>query len=160
MFRAGHPDNHPLRIRRELRLARRAVAFPILVVRTAVRMDLSHSGWSDIFFLGMDFPEGARVLNVSVNLGVRGRDPRPRPPIEVYLRVIDRPVLRLASVDLKCRAEVTALAEVFDFARDYLGLLKAGRSRPGSCRRGWRARGRASPRCWSGWSARGSGWRS
>ena len=84
-------------------------------------MDLSHSGWSDIFFLGMDFPEGARVLNVSVDLGVRGRDPRPRPPIEVYLRVIDRPVLRLASVDLKCRAEVTTLAEVFDFARDYLG---------------------------------------
>ncbi len=73
----------------------------------------------------MDFPEGARVLNVSVDLGVRGRDPRPRPPIEVYLRVIDRPVLRLASVDLKCRAEVTTLAEVFDFARDYLGLLKA-----------------------------------
>ena len=65
------------------------------------------------------------MLNVSVDLGVRGRDPRPRPPIEVYLRVIDRPVLRLASVDLKCRAEVTTLAEVFDFARDYLGLLKA-----------------------------------
>ena len=40
-------------------------------------MDLTHSGWSDIFFLGMDFPEGARVLNVSVDLGVRGRDPSP-----------------------------------------------------------------------------------
>ena len=37
-------------------------------------MDLSHSAWSDIFFLGMDFPEGARVLNISIDLGVRGRD--------------------------------------------------------------------------------------
>ena len=35
-------------------------------------MDLSHSGWSDIFFLGMDFPEGARVLNISIDLSVRG----------------------------------------------------------------------------------------
>ncbi|MEE8452839.1 MAG: UTP--glucose-1-phosphate uridylyltransferase [Thermoguttaceae bacterium] len=39
-------------------------------------MDLSHSAWSDIFFLGMDFPQGARVLNVSVDLGVCGRDDR------------------------------------------------------------------------------------
>ena len=37
-------------------------------------MDLSHSAWSDIFFLGMDFPEGARVLNVSIDLAVHGRD--------------------------------------------------------------------------------------
>ena len=37
-------------------------------------MDLTHSAWSDIFFLGMDYPEGARVLNVSVDLGVHGRD--------------------------------------------------------------------------------------
>ena len=88
-------------------------------------MDLSHSGWSDIFFLGMDFPEGARVLNMSVDLGVRGRDARPQPPIEVWLRVIDQPVLRLTSIDLKCKADVTKLAEVFDFAQDYLGLLKA-----------------------------------
>ena len=31
--------------------------FPILHEATPVRMDLSHSGWSDIFFLGMDLPE-------------------------------------------------------------------------------------------------------
>jgi len=30
--------------------------------RTPVRLDLSHSAWSDIFFLGMDYPEGARGL--------------------------------------------------------------------------------------------------
>ena len=39
--------------------------------------------------------------------------------------MIDEPVLRLTSVDLDAAADVTALAEVFDFARDYLGLLKA-----------------------------------
>ena len=57
MFRTGHAGDHPLQIRPEL-LPRAAEPFPILVVRTPVRMDLSHSGWSDIFFLGMDFPEG------------------------------------------------------------------------------------------------------
>ena len=105
--------------------AARAAPFPVLRERTPVRMDLSHSCWSDIFFLGMDYPEGARVLNVSIDLGVHGRDDRPRPPIEVYLRVIDEPVLRLVSVDLDAAADMRSLAEVFDFARDYLGLLKA-----------------------------------
>jgi hypothetical protein len=127
MFRTGHPSDHPLRVRSELLLRpSNRDGFPLLWERTPVRMDLSHSAWSDIFFLGMDFPEGARVLNVSVDLGVRGRDSQPRPPIEVFLRVIDRPVLRLASVDLRARADVTSLSEVFDFAKDYLGLLKAG----------------------------------
>jgi hypothetical protein len=127
MFRVGHPADHPLELRREL-LRRDAPGepFPVLCERTPVRMDLSHAGWSDIFFLGMDYPEGARVLNVSVDLGVRSRDEKPREPIEVYLRVIDEPVLRLASVDLRSKADVTSLAEVFDFAKDYLGLLKAG----------------------------------
>ncbi len=73
----------------------------------------------------MDYPEGAKVLNVSVDLGVKGRHDRPEPPIEVYLRVIDEPVLRLTSVDLDATADVASLGEVFDFARDYLGLLKA-----------------------------------
>ena len=39
--------------------------------------------------------------------------------------MIDEPVLRLVSADLGATADVTSLAEVFDFARDYLGLLKA-----------------------------------
>ena len=69
-------------------------------------MDLTHSGWSDIFFLGMDFPEGARVLNISIDLGVRGdgRPAEPKPPVEAYFRVIDQPVLRLVSVDLQGHA--------------------------------------------------------
>jgi hypothetical protein len=128
MFRTGHPADYPLRIRAEL-LARPAAEplFPILREATPVRMDLTHSGWSDIFFLGMDFPEGARVLNVSIDLSVRGagRPIEPKPPVEAYFRVIDRPVLRLVSVDLKSSVEIGSVAEVFDFARDYLGLLKA-----------------------------------
>jgi UTP--glucose-1-phosphate uridylyltransferase len=125
MFRTTHPADHPLRLRPELLRRSSNGAFPVLRERTPVRMDVSHSCWSDIFFLGMDYPEGARVLNVSIDLGIHGRDASPRPPIEVFLRVIDEPILRLVSVDLECSADLTALADVFDFAADYLGLLKA-----------------------------------
>ena len=127
MFRAGHSDDYPLRLRPEL-LAGDPV-FPILREATPVRMDLTHSGWSDIFFLGMDFPEGARVLNVSIDLAVRGASQpsaQPRPPVEAWFRVIDQPVIRLTSVDLRASADVSSIAEIFDFPRDYLGLLKAG----------------------------------
>ncbi|HKE22514.1 MAG TPA: UTP--glucose-1-phosphate uridylyltransferase [Bryobacteraceae bacterium] len=125
MFRVGHPADYPLRLRPEL--FQRSGAdplFPVLHEATPVRMDLSHSGWSDIFFLGMDFPEGARVLNISIDLAVRSHA-APRPPVSAWLRVIDRPVLRLVSIDLEAAAEISTVAEVFDFARDYLGLLKA-----------------------------------
>jgi hypothetical protein len=94
--------------------------------QTPVRMDVSHSGWSDIFFLGMDFPEGARVINISIDLGVHGRDAQPQPPVEVTLRVIDEPILKLSSADLHASATLTHVSDAFDFARDYLGLLKAG----------------------------------
>jgi hypothetical protein len=126
MFRMGHPDDQPLRIRRELVVRDEASGlYPVLRERTPVRMDLTHCGWSDIFFLGMDYPEGAKVLNISVDLAVHGRDNEPMPPVEASLRVIDEPVLRLTSVDLGCTAEISSLNEVFDFAKDYLGLLKA-----------------------------------
>lgn len=128
MFRIGHPHDQPLRVRPELQPshARAEAPFPVLKEATPVRMDLTHSAWSDIFFLGMDFPEGARVLNVSIDLAVRGSgQTAPRPPVEAYFRVIDEPVLRLTSVDLATTADITDLSEVFDFARDYLGLLKA-----------------------------------
>jgi hypothetical protein len=126
MFRMGHPADQPLRLRQEL-TRRDAVTglYPILRECTPVRMDLTHCGWSDIFFLGMDYPEGAKVLNISVDLAVHGRDQQPAPPVAASLRVIGQPVLRLTSVDLGCTAEITSLNEVFDFAKDYLGLLKA-----------------------------------
>ena len=126
MFRMGHPADQPLRLRPELlRRDPTTGAYPILRETTPVRMDLTHCGWSDIFFLGMDYPSGAKVLNVSIDLAVHGRDKSPRPPVEAYLRVIEEPVLRLTSVDLGCTADIRNLNEVFDFAKDYLGLLKA-----------------------------------
>jgi len=126
MFRMGHPLDHPLRIRPELlRQSPIDGTYPLLRERTPVRMDLTHCGWSDIFFLAMDYPEGAKVLNVSIDLAVHGRDPSPKPPVEAYLRVIEEPVLRLTSVDLGAATDIAHLADFFDFAKDYLGLLKA-----------------------------------
>lgn len=126
IFRMGHSFDHPLRFRPELlRKDGERGVYPVLREQTAVRMDLTHCAWSDIFFLGMDYPEGARVINVSVDLGVRGRDAATKPPIEAYLRVIEEPILRLVSVDLGASAELRMVDEIFDFARDYLGLLKA-----------------------------------
>ena len=122
MFRTGHLADYPLRLRTALRTGE---PFPVLHETTPVRMDLTHSAWSDIFFLAMDYPEGARVINISVDLAVRGTGREPRPPVESFLRVIDEPVLRLVSVDLGASADVGTLGELFDFARDYLGLLKA-----------------------------------
>ena len=126
MFRTGHSADYALRIRSELLIRTAGGPFPILHESTPVRMDLSHSGWSDIFFLGMDLPELARVLNVSIDLAVLGSDAgAPKPPVEAYLRVIDRPVIRLVSIDLDAATEIGELQEMFDFGRDYLGLLKA-----------------------------------
>jgi len=127
MFRAGHTDDYPLHLSPEL--LHGYPVFPVLHEATPVRMDLTHSGWSDIFFLGMDFPEGARVINASIDLAARSAGSefaQPRPPVETWLRVIDQPVIRLTSVDLRTSADVSSIAEVFDFAHDYLGLLKAG----------------------------------
>ncbi len=127
MFRVGNAEDHPINIRKELlHRDKTSLLFPILLEKTPVRLDLSHSGWSDIFFLGMDYPEGARVLNISVELGVYGRDDAVRPPIETYVRVIPEPLLRLTSVDLECTKDIVDLKDLFNFGNDYLSLLKAG----------------------------------
>jgi hypothetical protein len=125
MFRIGHPADYPLRLRPEL-LRTEGGMFPLLRESTPVRMDLTHSGWSDIFFLGMDFPEGARVINISVDLAVRGGAGAgaPKPPVEAYLRVIDQPVLRLTSVDLQATAEISTIAA--EGRGDRLGAGAAG----------------------------------
>lgn len=125
MFRTGHALDHPLRVREKLKQPDGDGVYPLLIERTPVRMDLTHTGWSDIFFLGMDYPEGAKVLNVSVDLAVYERDEQTAPPITCFFRVIDEPVLRLASIDLDAVADLRDTAEVFNYASDYLGLLKA-----------------------------------
>ncbi len=76
MFRAAHPADYPLRLRPELMSP--DPLFPVLHEATPVRMDLTHSGWSDIFFLGMDFPEGARVsIPLSTSRSVGRAPPNP-----------------------------------------------------------------------------------
>jgi hypothetical protein len=127
MFRVGHSNDHPLKIDKKLMVLDKDTGlFPVLHEVTPVRMDISHSGWSDIFFLGMDFPEGANVINISVDLNVRSQsNDAPKPPIETFLRVIDDPILRLTSVDLGVSSDIHQLSDVFDFAKDYTGLLKA-----------------------------------
>src|SRR5262249_58975323 len=69
MFRVGGVDEHPLRIH-PLLLARDSVdaLFPILVERTPVRLDLSHSGWAAIFSPGRDYPAGAPRRHISARL--------------------------------------------------------------------------------------------
>ncbi|MFT2009335.1 UTP--glucose-1-phosphate uridylyltransferase [Pontibacter sp. 13R65] len=127
MFRVGHQEEHPIRIHsRLLQRQENTLFYPMLHEQTSVRMDLTHSGWSDIFFLGMDYPEGARVINLSINLGVFGRDADIRPPLHAYVRVIQEPVLRLTSIDLNTTKDIHDLADLFNFGNDYLSLVKAG----------------------------------
>ncbi|SDM13088.1 UTP--glucose-1-phosphate uridylyltransferase [Catalinimonas alkaloidigena] len=127
MFRVGHQEEHPIRIHpRLLQRQEDSMFYPVLQEQTSVRMDLSHSGWSDIFFLGMDYPEGARVINISIDLGVFGRDKDIRPPLNSYVRVIPDPVIRLTSVDLNATKDVHDLDDLFNFGNDYLSLIKAG----------------------------------
>ncbi len=128
MFRIGHPEDQPLRINKTLiEKDPETGLHPVIHESTPVRMDITHCGWSDIFFLGMDFPQGAQVLNISVDLCVKDNKEKdkPKPPIETFFRIIDEPVLRLTSVDLGATTTITNLSDVFDFAKDYLGLLKA-----------------------------------
>jgi galactokinase/mevalonate kinase-like predicted kinase len=100
--------------------------YPVGMDASPVRLDPSHSGWSDIFFLGMDFPEGARVINISVNLRIHGSDDQILPPCECYCRFIEDPVIYLTSIDLKTSKRISTLRELFNFGNDYLSLLKAG----------------------------------
>jgi hypothetical protein len=99
--------------------------YPLGLDCCPVRIDPCHSGWSDIFFLAMDAPRAAKVVNISVDIARRGEGP-PRPPIECFSRVIDHPVLRLVSLDLGAVREITSTDELFDFASSPLGLLQAG----------------------------------
>lgn len=128
MFRISHPFDQPLKILPALfQKDDDTGMYPCLHESTPVRMDLSHSGWSDIFFLGMDYPAGAKVLNISVDLSIHSPESvtQPKPPIETWFRVIDEPVIRLTSIDLATFSDISDLNEIFDFAKDYLGLLKA-----------------------------------
>ena len=99
-------------------------------------LPIQQSCWSDIFFLGMDYPEAARVINCSVDLAVHQREDgggstrqrEPTPPIECRLQLTttNPGTILLRSIDLNASVIMTHVSQVFDFGADYLGLLKAG----------------------------------
>ncbi len=96
-------------------------------------LSYQQSCWSDIFFLGMDYPEAARVVNCSVDLAVHQREEgaqqrEPTPPIECRLQLTttNPGTILLRSIDLNASVVMTHVSQVFDFGADYLGLLKAG----------------------------------
>lgn len=127
LFNINGMDNYPYLVPPELTLSDIFTGnYPVGIDASPIRIDPSHSGWSDIFFLGMDFPEGARVINISVDLRVHGSDSPILPPCECYCRYIEKPVIRIASIDLRASKDISTLKELFNFSNDYLSLLKAG----------------------------------
>ena len=127
LFNIKSLDDYPFSVLPELTTPEPETGFyPFGFDTSPVRLDPSHSGWSDIFFLGMDFPEGARVVNLSVNLKIHGSADPILPPCECYCRFIQEPVIHLISIDLKSSKKITTLTELFNFGNDYLSLLKAG----------------------------------
>ncbi len=127
LFNINSLSDYPCSVPAELTTADAVTGlYPVGLDASPVRLDPSHSGWSDIFFLGMDFPEGARVVNISVNLRVHGAEGEILPPCECYCRYIEEPLLRLTSIDLRESKEITSLNELFNFGNDHLSLLKAG----------------------------------
>ncbi|MFO0955961.1 MAG: hypothetical protein U0800_00685 [Isosphaeraceae bacterium] len=160
MFRVGHPDELPLRLHpRLLERSGDSGPFPVLVERTPVRLDLSHSAWSDILFLGMDYPEGA-ASNISVDLAVHGRDAEPRR---------DRGAIAASSPS---PAAADQHRPGGDPGRRYAGRTVQLRQRlpgPGEGRRDrlgpdpavdFDGNGTSLPEIWRGSSGRGTAWRS
>ncbi len=73
--------------------------------RAPARLDLA-GGWSDTPPYTLE--EGGCVLNAAVDLNGQ-------PPIQAYARVIDEPVIRLASIDFGGRLEITELEQLLDY---------------------------------------------
>ena len=160
MFRIGHPADHPLRLRPELLQRSRPTApFPILreahagahgpVAQRLERHLLPRHGLSR---------RRAGAERLDRPGGARARRGAPQPPVEAYFRVIDEPVLRLASIDLGATADITTSPRCSTSRSDYLGLLKAAVIAVGHrAARAWKARRSRWPTCWPRWSGPGCG---
>lgn len=85
--------------------------------RAPARLDLA-GGWTDTPPYALE--RGGSVLNAAVDLNGQ-------PPIHAYARVIPEPVVRIGSIDLGTRIEVTGLADLLDFraATSEFALAKA-----------------------------------
>lgn len=85
--------------------------------RAPARFDTG-GGWTDTPPYALE--HGGCVVNTAVNLNGQ-------PPIQAYLRVIEQPVIRIGSIDLGQRIEISQLEELLDYrqATSEYGLAKA-----------------------------------
>ncbi|NQT03249.1 MAG: hypothetical protein HQ580_14575, partial [Planctomycetes bacterium] len=85
--------------------------------RAPARFDTG-GGWTDTPPYSLE--HGGCVIDTAVNLNSQ-------PPIQAYMRVIDEPVIRISSIDLGTRIEISLLDELLDYRKatgDY-ALAKA-----------------------------------
>lgn len=104
LSRVGHPKNH---LRSDETIWGRAPC----------RLELG-GGWTDTPPYTLE--HGGSVANTAINLNGQ-------PPIHVYARVVNEPVIRLTSIDTGQRLEIRSLDRLLDYRdpRDSFGLIKA-----------------------------------
>jgi len=85
--------------------------------RAPARLDTG-GGWTDTPPYSLE--HGGCVVNTAVDLNGQ-------PPIQVYLRVVSEPVIRIGSIDLGTRIEIRRLEDLLDYRRpdSEYGLAKA-----------------------------------
>ncbi|MBI5701239.1 UTP--glucose-1-phosphate uridylyltransferase [Candidatus Saganbacteria bacterium] len=93
-------------------------------INMPVRIELTSSVGSDIFFLAMDRPSKARCINISINMR-SDNSVSSAPPIKVIVKPIKEEGIRITSLDLGRTKLVTDLNDLFDMQNDELSLLKA-----------------------------------
>lgn len=89
----------------------------IVWARAPVRLDVG-GGWTDTPPYSLEY--GGCVVNAAVNLNGQ-------PPIQAYIRIIDKPVIRIGSIDLGVRMEISDFDELLDYrkATSSFALAKA-----------------------------------
>jgi galactokinase/mevalonate kinase-like predicted kinase len=75
--------------------------------RAPARFDTG-GGWSDTPPYSLE--HGGCVIDTAVNLNSQ-------PPIQAYMKVIDEPVIRISSIDLGTRIEISLLDELLDYRK-------------------------------------------
>jgi galactokinase/mevalonate kinase-like predicted kinase len=89
----------------------------IVWARAPARLDVG-GGWTDTPPYSLEY--GGCVVNAAVNLNGQ-------PPIQAYARVINKPVIRISSIDQGARTEITSFNELLDYrkATSSFALAKA-----------------------------------
>jgi fucokinase len=89
----------------------------IVWARAPARLDVG-GGWTDTPPYSLE--HGGCVVNAAVNLNGQ-------PPIQAYARIIDKPVIRISSIDQGARIEITTFDELLDYrkATSSFALAKA-----------------------------------